>query len=177
MRKNSELEVVSKYKSEFLANMSHELRTPLNSMLILSGLLKDNRDHNLSGKQVEYATTINNAGKDLLNLINDILDLSKVEAGHLEFHYAEIRPQDILSAMSMLFAAAAEHKQLKFNVSIATGVPDTLQIDLQRTQQILKNLIGNALKFTDRGAIGLTIFIPGATQNPLPVAALAFAGL
>ena len=175
MRKNSELEVVSKYKSEFLANMSHELRTPLNSMLILSGLLKDNRDHNLSGKQVEYATTINNAGKDLLNLINDILDLSKVEAGHLEFHYAEIRPQDILSAMSMLFAAAAEHKQLKFNVSIATGVPDTLQIDLQRTQQILKNLIGNALKFTDRGAIGLTIFIPGATQNPLPVAALAFA--
>ena len=173
-RKNSELETVSKYKSEFMANMSHELRTPLNSMLILSGLLKDNKDKNLSDKQLEYAATINNAGKDLLNLINDILDLSKVEAGHVEFHYAEVRPQDILSAMSMLFAAAAEHKQLTFNVNVAVGVPEYLKIDLQRTQQILKNLISNALKFTEHGAVTLNIFVPTAAQNPLPVPAFAF---
>ena len=173
-RKNVELEIVSKYKSEFMANMSHELRTPLNSMLILSGLLKENKDKSLTDKQVEYAATINNAGKDLLNLINDILDLSKVEAGQIEFSYGDIRPAEICSAMSGLFTVAAEHKGLAFHTEVADNLPATLYLDVHRIQQILKNLIANALKFTEAGNVKLKIYSPAAQDNPLISPAIAF---
>lgn len=173
--KAAELERVSTYKSEFLANMSHELRTPLNSLMILSSLLKQNKDGNLTEKQIEFATTINSAGKDLLNLINDILDLSKVEAGQMQFHYTELPLQAVCESVRTMFQPMAEQKKLDFAVQLASDLPATYSCDEQRLQQILKNLLSNALKFTDKGSITLEIAHLAAGKNPLPGPALAFA--
>ena len=155
--KAQELEQASRYKSDFLANMSHELRTPLNSLLILSKLLGDNPRANLSGEQVQYARTIEASGNDLLALINDILDLSKIEAGHLQ-----IRPETVLldrlaSDMRQVFQPVAQTRGLDFEIRIAPDCPATLDTDRQRLEQILKNLLSNAIKFTERGQVSITI--------------------
>ena len=172
--KVAELERVSTYKSEFLANMSHELRTPLNSLMILSSLLKQNKDGNLNEKQVEYAATINSAGMDLLNLINDILDLSKVEAGQMQFNFAALPVRDLCDSLRATFDPLAGQKGLAFRVETAADVPALCHGDEQRVLQILKNLLANAFKFTERGEVGLRIAMPAAGENPLPVPALAF---
>ncbi|EIJ43400.1 signal transduction histidine kinase [Beggiatoa alba B18LD] len=158
--KARELEQASRYKSEFLANMSHELRTPLNSMLILSQLLASNKESNLTEKQVEYAQTIRSAGADLLTLINDILDLSKVEAGKLEIHSEEIILTDLIHATRLKFQHVAEQKQLQFQLNIAPDLPPTLYSDAQRIKQILNNLLSNAFKFTEKGTVTLRITRP-----------------
>ncbi|HLA29513.1 MAG TPA: response regulator [Pseudomonas sp.] len=173
--KAEELMRTSTYKSEFLANMSHELRTPLNSMLILSNLLKQNKDGNLTAKQLEYAATIHGSGKDLLNLINDILDLSKIEAGQLQYSLEEVPLSELTEALQTLFGPVAEDRGLSFQLSLEEGLPSSLHTDLQRSQQVLKNLLGNAFKFTERGQVGLRIYRPAAGDNPLAVPALAFA--
>ncbi|NTV13589.1 MAG: response regulator [Desulfobulbaceae bacterium] len=173
-RKAAELERVSAYKSEFLANMSHELRTPLNSMMILSGLLTQNKEGNLNDKQREFAATINSAGKDLLNLINDILDLSKVEAGRLELLYEEVEIASFCTALKEMFIPQAEQKGLEFQVVVEESTPKTIRIDEQRTQQVLKNLLANAFKFTAQGSVSLKISAPVGGANPLPVPAIAF---
>ncbi len=172
--KVAELERVSTYKSEFLANMSHELRTPLNSLMILSSLLKQNKDGNLSEKQVEFAATINSAGMDLLNLINDILDLSKVEAGQMQFNFAALPVPDLCDSVRATFEPLAEQKGLAFRVAADAGVPAMFHGDEQRVHQILKNLLSNALKFTEKGEVSLRIATPSEQENPLPVPALAF---
>jgi CheY-like chemotaxis protein/putative methionine-R-sulfoxide reductase with GAF domain len=173
--KADELERVSTYKSEFLANMSHELRTPLNSLMILSNLLKDNRDGNLTDRQVEFAATINGAGRDLLNLINDILDLSKIESGHLEFHYDELTLQEICDQLETTFHPIAEDKGIEFTVTFDESAPKGITGDLQRTRQILNNLISNACKFTGHGSVTLHLHTPASKENPLKVTAVAFA--
>jgi len=173
-RKAAELEKVSAYKSEFLANMSHELRTPLNSMMILSRLLVDNKEGTLTDKQKEFAATINSAGKDLLNLINDILDLSKVEAGRLELLYDDVAVGVFCDTISDLFRQQAGQKGLDFRVTLESNMPDKIRIDEQRTQQIIKNLISNAFKFTEQGSVILNISASAGTANPLSLPAIAF---
>ncbi len=173
--KAEELEQVSTYKSEFLANMSHELRTPLNSLMILSSLLKQNKDGNLTDKQVEFAATMHSAGKDLLNLINDILDLSKVEAGQMQFQIVEIPVQDICRAAGALFSPMTEQKGLDFRIEVADEVPASFKGDDQRIQQVLKNLLANAFKFTEHGGVALSVRVPAGADNPLSVPAIAFA--
>jgi signal transduction histidine kinase/CheY-like chemotaxis protein/CHASE3 domain sensor protein len=153
----SDLQEASRYKSEFLANMSHELRTPLNSALILAKLLSDNQTGNLNGEQVKFAETIYSAGNDLLNLINDILDISKVEAGKLEVMPENIPLGRMLEALKMAFAPLAEQKNLVFHVKIKEDAPQTLFTDRQRVEQILRNLMSNAIKFTEQGDITLTV--------------------
>ncbi|HSJ63936.1 MAG TPA: response regulator [Gemmatimonadaceae bacterium] len=155
--KAEQLAISSKYKSEFLANMSHELRTPLNSLLILARLLAENKDDNLTEKQVEFAHTIYSAGTDLLTLINDVLDLSKVEAGRLELVPAQVEIDEIRDFVERTFRPVAEQKDLDFSIEVQPDVPNALYTDGQRLQQVLKNLLSNAFKFTDRGAVGLTI--------------------
>ena len=174
-RKADELERVSTYKSEFLANMSHELRTPLNSLMILSSLLKDNRDGNLTAKQVEFAATINGAGRDLLHLINDILDLSKIESGHMEFHYEELTLPEICGQLETLFRPIAVDKGIGFTVTREESAPDAITADGQRTQQILKNLLSNACKFTAQGAVSLRIYTPETEEYPSKSPTVAFA--
>ncbi|OGU17347.1 MAG: regulator [Geobacteraceae bacterium GWC2_53_11] len=172
--KAADVEKISTYKSEFLANMSHELRTPLNSMLILSGLLMENKEGSLSDKQQEFATTIHNAGMDLLNLINDILDLSKVEAGRLELVYGDTPVSELCESVEELFRQQAEQRGLDFTIVVEEGVPATMRIDEQRTEQVLKNLLSNAFKFTEKGSVLFTISVPEGKDNPLPVPAIAF---
>jgi HAMP domain-containing protein/CheY-like chemotaxis protein/signal transduction histidine kinase len=155
--KAHQLALSSKYKSEFLANMSHELRTPLNSLLILAKLLSDNKEGNLSNKQVDFARTILSSGSDLLNLINDVLDLSKVEAGKMEVHATEVRLEEIRDFVDRTFRPLAEQKHLDFSISIGGGLPDAIVTDGQRLQQVLKNLVANAIKFTEKGTVSLTI--------------------
>lgn len=174
-RKADEVERISRYKSEFLANMSHELRTPLNSLMILSSLLKDNRDANLTDKQVEYAATINGAGKDLLNLINDILDLSKIESGKLDFHLEDVSPAEICEQLRALFEAVAMERGLEFSISIDDRLPALIHTDGQRTLQIMKNLVSNAIKFTRSGAVSVKLFSPVTGVSPLAVPGIAFA--
>ncbi|WEF32269.1 response regulator [Pseudoduganella chitinolytica] len=152
-----DLERASQYKSQFLANMSHELRTPLNSSLILAKLLSDNSQGNLNEEQVRFAQTIYSAGNDLLNLINDILDISKVEAGKLELNPEELRLQQVVQGMQRTFEPLAQQKGLQFVVEMAPGLPETVYTDCQRLEQILKNLLSNAVKFTDRGRIALRV--------------------
>ncbi|MGK5055565.1 response regulator [Janthinobacterium sp. LB2P49] len=152
-----ELQRASRYKSEFLANMSHELRTPLNSSLILSKLLSDNSGGNLTPEQVTFAQTIYSAGNDLLTLINDILDISKVEAGKLELTPEAVPFDELLSSMKMLFGAQAQQKKLVFDVKVAPDAPPSLVSDRQRLEQILKNLLSNAIKFTDAGTVSLHV--------------------
>jgi signal transduction histidine kinase/CheY-like chemotaxis protein len=153
----AQLAVSSQYKSEFLANMSHELRTPLNSLLILSKLLGDNRDGNLNEEQIEYARTIHGAGTDLLALISDILDLSKVEAGKMEVAPGHVPIEDVVQAVERSFRPVAEEKALGFEVVVEPQAPTALFTDEQRLQQVLRNLLSNAFKFTESGAVVLTI--------------------
>ena len=152
-----DLQEASRYKSEFLANMSHELRTPLNSALILAKLLSDNQPGNLSEEQVKFAQTIYSAGNDLLNLINDILDISKVEAGKLDVTPEPIPVARMLDALRMTFAPLAAQKQLAFHIKIMDDAPQNLFTDRQRLEQILRNLMSNAIKFTEHGHITLTV--------------------
>lgn len=152
-----ELERASRYKSEFVANMSHELRTPLNSLLIMARLLADNRDANLSDDQVKYAQTIEASGNDLLNLINDILDISKIEAGHLEIEPQEVRTSDIVDKLRTAFDTPATQKGLDLRVEIGDDVPARFETDRQRLEQVLKNFLSNAVKFTERGEVVLSV--------------------
>jgi signal transduction histidine kinase/DNA-binding response OmpR family regulator/CHASE3 domain sensor protein len=161
-RAGAELQRASVYKSEFLANMSHELRTPLNSSLILAKLLSDNREGNLSPEQIKFAQTIYSAGNDLLTLINDILDLSKIEAGKLDVRPESITIARLVDDLSNTFQPIAAQKQLELAMSTEAGVPDTVETDPTRLQQILKNLLSNALKFTERGGVSLVV---GATDG------------
>ena len=158
--KAKDLELSGKYKSEFLANMSHELRTPLNSLLILSRLLYENNESNLTEKQVEFARTIYSAGSDLLALINDILDLSKVEAGKMELAIHDVDISDLAEGIERHFRHMAEEKGLNFNVELSGGIPSYIRTDRQRVEQILKNLLSNAIKFTSKGSIVLKIGRP-----------------
>ncbi len=152
-----DLEMASKYKSEFLANMSHELRTPLNSLLILSKELSENEDGNLTGHQVESAKIIHGGGNDLLTLINDILDLSKVEAGKLDVHKEDVDLNKVLANLERQFNPVSANKGLSFISDIKGGVPSTIVSDSVRTEQIIKNLLSNAFKFTTKGSVRLII--------------------
>jgi CheY-like chemotaxis protein/signal transduction histidine kinase/HAMP domain-containing protein len=155
--KAEQLAVSSKYKSEFLANMSHELRTPLNSLLILAKQLATNPDGNLSEKQVEFAQTIHGAGTDLLSLINDVLDLSKVEAGKMDVHPTAISMEELDSFIERTFRPVADSKSIDWTITRGEDVAPTIITDKQRLQQVLKNLLSNAFKFTDKGGVSLTI--------------------
>jgi signal transduction histidine kinase/HAMP domain-containing protein/ActR/RegA family two-component response regulator len=152
-----QLAISSRYKSDFLANMSHELRTPLNSLLVLAKLLSENQDGNLTGQQVEFARTIHAAGSDLLQLINDILDLSKVEAGKMDVNPADLRLAALVDYVDATFRPMAQDKSLGFSVEVRPGTPDRLYVDEQRLQQVLRNLLSNAVKFTTSGDVRLAI--------------------
>nr|BFF23109.1 hypothetical protein GCM10025732_10740 [Glycomyces mayteni] len=155
--KADQLAQASKYKSEFLANVSHELRTPLNSLLLLARLLSENTDGNLSERQVEFARTIYNAGTDLLTLIDDILDLSKIEAGRMVVSVHPVDLAEVLGDIEAAFRPQAEDKGLEFNVDVGTGVPQLMQTDGQKFQQVLRNLLSNAVKFTRVGSVTLAV--------------------
>jgi signal transduction histidine kinase/HAMP domain-containing protein/ActR/RegA family two-component response regulator len=160
-----QLAVSMRYKSEFLANMSHELRTPLNSLLILAKLLADNAEGNLSPKQVEFAETIHGAGSDLLQLINDILDLSKVEAGKMDVSPTRIALVQLVDYIEASFRPLTAEKNLEFSVRVSPELPPTLHTDEQRLLQVLRNLLSNAVKFTDTGSVELVIR-PAGTEVP-----------
>ncbi|MET0263672.1 MAG: response regulator [Rariglobus sp.] len=151
------VEQASRYKSEFLANMSHELRTPLNSSLILAKLLSDNKGGNLTEEQVKYAQTIQSAGNDLLGLINEVLDLSKVESGHIEVIPEPVEVARLAENLRGMFSPIATQKGVAFRVHVSPKVPESLVTDSQRLEQVLKNLLSNALKFTERGEVTLVI--------------------
>ena len=155
--KADQLALSSKYKSEFLANMSHELRTPLNSLLILARLLSENKDGNLTPKQVEFAQTILTSGSDLLTLINDVLDLSKVEAGKMDVNPSDVRLTEVKEFVERSFDTLAEQKGLGFQVELNTDLPPAIYTDGGRLQQVLKNLLSNAFKFTQEGNVTLTV--------------------
>jgi len=163
--KAEQLTVISRYKSEFLANMSHELRTPLNSLLILSKNLSENRDHNLTQEQVKFAGTIHSAGQDLLGLINEILDLSKVEAGKMQVDPSAVKLPEVKDYLEQTFKPIAEHKNLEFKTHRSSVVPKSMFTDANRLQQILKNLISNALKFTEKGSVSLSIELAPKTRR------------
>ncbi|MFK3907131.1 response regulator [Pseudomonas monteilii] len=162
------LQQSSRYKSEFLANMSHELRTPLNSSLILAKLLAENAQGNLSADQVKFAESIYSAGNDLLNLINDILDIAKVEAGKLDMRPEHTPVTRLVGGLQSMFEPLAKDKGLTFDVNLEPNVPAALFTDRQRLEQILKNLLSNAIKFTDKGRVSLTV-------SPAPGQGLVFA--
>ena len=164
--KAAELALTSKYKSEFLANMSHELRTPLNSILILGQQLADNPDGNLTNKQTEFARTIHGAGTDLLNLISDILDLSKIESGTVTVEAEEIFFSNLLEAVGRPFRHEAETKQLSFSVELDPALGRSLTTDFKRLQQVLKNLLSNAFKFTASGGVRLSVTSAPAGWTP-----------
>src|SRR4051794_17509207 len=156
--KAEQLQLTSKYKSEFLANMSHELRTPLNSLLILAQQLYENREGNLSEKQVRYAKTIHSCGDDLIQLINDILDLSKIESGYISTDFINVKFSEISAFVETTFKHVSENKNLRFNIEVDPQLPNSLETDIQRLNQILKNLLSNAFKFTDKGEVKLRIY-------------------
>jgi signal transduction histidine kinase/CheY-like chemotaxis protein len=158
-----QLALASKYKSEFLANMSHELRTPLTSLLILAGVLAQNPTRNLTPKQVEFANVIHSAGTDLLQLINDILDLSKVEAGKMDIHPELFPLSQLLDYVQATFRPLTAEKQLDFEVTVAENVPEELLTDQQRLRQVLRNLLSNAVKFTEAGRVALGVGLEGST--------------
>jgi len=174
--KARDLETASRYKSEFLANMSHELRTPLNSLLIFAQLLYENKDQNLSAKQVKFARDIHSSGTELLTLINDILDLSKIEAGKMDLIPENISVANISRYLQHSFQPLVEKKKLSLNIRLDRDVPDTIHTDSQKLNQILKNLMSNAVKFTQKGGIDVRIFRPAAipdTVNMVPGQTLA----
>ena len=156
--KAEQLQLTSKYKSEFLANMSHELRTPLNSLLILAQQLFENHDGNLNEKQVSYAKTIHSCGDDLIQLINDILDLSKIESGYISTDFVNLRFNEITTFVETTFKHLSENKNLRFNIELDEKLPQSLETDAQRLNQILKNLLSNAFKFTEKGEVKLRIY-------------------
>ncbi|TMA49332.1 MAG: response regulator, partial [Deltaproteobacteria bacterium] len=164
--KASQLALTSKYKSEFLANMSHELRTPLNSLLILAEQLAANVDRHLTARETEYARTIHTAGTDLLKLINDILDLAKIESGTVSVDFASVMVADLEDYVERTFRPVAESKGLGFRVEIDPRMPETLQTDSKRLQQILRNLLSNAFKFTERGNVTLRAGLATEGWNP-----------
>ena len=164
--RSAEVQRASQYKSEFLANMSHELRTPLNSSLILAKLLADNAGGNLTVEQIQYAQSISSAGNDLLNLINDILDLSKVEAGKLEIRPETVFLKTVFTNLEKTFRPIAEEKKLAFIIKVDSNTPEKILTDRQRLEQILKNLLSNAFKFTERGQVTLHIS-QGASRSLL----------
>ncbi|MGN6573376.1 MAG: response regulator, partial [Pseudolabrys sp.] len=164
--KATELALTSKYKSEFLANMSHELRTPLNSILILGQQLGENPEGNLSPKQVEFARTIHGAGTDLLNLISDILDLSKIESGTVTVEAEDIFFGDLLDAVGRPFRHEADARDLSFEVSLDATLDRSIMTDSKRLQQVLKNLLSNAFKFTSRGSVQLRVSRAASGWNP-----------
>jgi HAMP domain-containing protein/CheY-like chemotaxis protein/signal transduction histidine kinase len=157
--KAKELALTSKYKSEFLANMSHELRTPLNSILVLGQQLTDNPDGNLTAKQVEFARTIHGAGTDLLNLISDILDLSKIESGTVSVEAEEVFFASLLEMIARPFRHEAEHRRLEFEIDTDPALMRSLITDSKRLQQVLKNLLSNAFKFTEHGSVRLSVSV------------------
>ncbi len=157
--------MASKYKSEFLANMSHELRTPLNSILVLSQMLSSNKTNNLNEKQIEFATTINSSGKDLLELINDVLDLSKVESGMMELNIDTVNLKQLCEDIRKKFAHVAKNKGLEFVINIDEGVPHSIQSDSMRLMQIIKNFISNAIKYTEEGKVEIDITQPDKSLN------------
>jgi signal transduction histidine kinase/CheY-like chemotaxis protein/HAMP domain-containing protein len=170
-----QLALASEYKSQFLANMSHELRTPLNSMLILARLLAQNQAGNLTSKQVGYANVIHSAGSDLLRLINDILDLSKIEAGRMDVHPEPFALAALLEDIRTTFQPLTADKSLEFVIETADGVPRELFTDKQRLRQVLGNLLSNAIKFTERGRVGLHIGMAERGPGGSPVAAFSVA--
>jgi signal transduction histidine kinase len=152
-----QLALTSKYKSEFLANMSHELRTPLNSLLILSEMLEENADRNLTPKQLEFAQTIHSSGSDLLSLINDILDMAKIESGTMSVEVGEVAFEELDNYVERTFRPVAENKGLEFRTALVGGLPKYLLTDVKRLQQILRNLLSNAFKFTDDGSVSFEV--------------------
>jgi len=158
--RSDELQRANEYKSEFLANMSHELRTPLNSTLILAKLLADNKDGNLTPAQVKFARTITSAGNDLLALINDVLDLSRIEAGKVELAPEQISVAAAVESLVKTFQPTAEQNHLRFSWVVEPGVPEQIETDPQRLGQILKNLLSNAFKFTEKGEVAMRVFSP-----------------
>jgi len=163
-KKADELALSTKYKSEFLANMSHELRTPLNSILLLSRLMAENNEQNLSPDQVEYAQVIQSSGNGLLSLIDEILDLSKIEAGKMDLEYQDLPVTSISDDMKGLFSPLAREKNLAFTVNLDAAVPARIETDKMRLEQVLKNLLSNALKFTAEGSVSLNIQMAGDQQ-------------
>ena len=155
-KKSEDLERTTRYKSEFLANMSHELRTPLNSILLLSRLLSENNDKNMNDEQIEFSKVINSSGNGLLGLIDEILDLSKIEAGKMDLEFAEVSVQEITTSMNSLFSEVAKDKGIAFQLDLKEA-PVVLRTDKMRLEQILKNLISNAIKFTEKGAVTLRV--------------------
>jgi HAMP domain-containing protein/signal transduction histidine kinase/CheY-like chemotaxis protein len=156
--KAEQLQLTSKYKSEFLANMSHELRTPLNSLLILAQQLYENHDGNLNEKQVSYAKTIHSCGDDLIQLINDILDLSKIESGYISTDFVKLHFHEIANFVETTFKHVSENKNLRFTIDLDPMLPASMETDAQRLNQILKNLLSNAFKFTEKGEVKLRIY-------------------
>ncbi len=163
--KARQLAISSKYKSEFLANMSHELRTPLNSLLILSKLLADNNEGNLTEKQVGYSKTIYASGNDLLTLINDILDLAKIESGRMDVNLSRVAIQDVVEFVESRFNPIANEKKLAFNIHLADPLPADFYSDELRVQQVLKNLLSNAFKFTQKGEVTLDISLKESNNS------------
>ena len=159
-QKAKELEITSKYKSEFLANMSHELRTPLNSLLLLSRHLTENKDGNLSDDQIESAQIIYNGGNDLLSLINEILDLSKIESGRISINLKSVRIDAVSESIKNGSKHLIEEKGLTFKFNLSDGIPDAILTDQQRMEQIIKNMISNAIKFTEKGGITVNFYRP-----------------
>src|SRR4029077_7547652 len=151
--KAEQLQLISKYKTEFLANMSHELRTPLNSLLILSKMLADNKGGNLTPEQVKFANTVYSSGNDLLGLINEILDLSKVEAGKMPIDPREIQLPHVQEYVEQTFRHMATQKGLDFDIKMHRNLPHAMFTDVNRLHQILKNLLSNAFKFTEEGSV------------------------
>jgi two-component system chemotaxis sensor kinase CheA len=168
-RQAQELSIASRYKSEFLANMSHELRTPLSSLLILSQLLADNKEGNLTDKQIEYAESVHTSGQELLNLIDDVLDLSKIESGKLDLQHDSVIIHEITQSLRRVFLPLAERKGLNLNIHINQNLPEHIFTDRQRLMQILKNLLSNAIKFTSKGEIKLDI-----QRDPFQPSMIAF---
>jgi CheY-like chemotaxis protein/signal transduction histidine kinase/HAMP domain-containing protein len=164
--KAEQLALISKYKSEFLANMSHELRTPLNSLLILSQLLSENADGNLTAKQVGFAQTIHSSGSDLLDLINDILDLSKIESGTMAVDITTVPFVEVRKFVESTFRQVADLKGLQFEVDLDPALPPAIQTDTKRLQQVLKNLLSNAFKFTERGSVQMRAAVATSGWNP-----------
>ena len=161
-KKAEDLAVATRYKSEFLANMSHELRTPLNSILLLSRLLTENNDKNLNTDQIEYAKVIQSSGNGLLGLIDEILDLSKIEAGKMELEYKQVLIQELAEDLNALFKPLADDKKIDLKFIVQKDVPQVIETDPMRLDQILKNLLSNAIKFTEKGAVTLEIKkVPG----------------
>ena len=156
--KAEQLQLTSKYKSEFLANMSHELRTPLNSLLILAQQLYENHDGNLNEKQISYAKTIHSCGDDLIQLINDILDLSKIESGYISTDFVKLQFHEIANFVETTFKHISDNKNLRFTIELDPKLPTSMETDAQRLNQILKNLLSNAFKFTEKGEVKLRIY-------------------